>query len=156
VNGFLREQGADKMLAKQREYLLSKQNDDGGFGEDVKADTDPSVSGIGPSTPTQTALALGALIMASPGDSIENDSAIARAVKFLLRTQKAGHWSPSRIATAVVGTDYYVTQHNTDLAALNALTLHDLARRFGVRSACAKMNAPTPHLRLTDCHTEIS
>ena len=51
------------------EWLVSRQNPDGGWGETTLADTHPELAGVGVSTPTQTAWALIALMEAGEGRS---------------------------------------------------------------------------------------
>lgn len=70
-------------------WLVARQNPDGGFGEGCESYVDPRARGRGPSTPSQTAWALLALIAAQREDS----PAAQRAVAYLLDTQRAdGGW----------------------------------------------------------------
>jgi squalene-hopene/tetraprenyl-beta-curcumene cyclase len=65
------------------EWLKGKQNEDGGWGEDLITYKDPSKAGIGPSTPSQTAWGLmGLLPFLEPAD--DN---IKRGIVHLLDTQ---------------------------------------------------------------------
>ncbi|WP_052865247.1 squalene--hopene cyclase [Streptomyces niger] len=70
-------------------WLVSVQNADGGWGEDWESYEDPARAGRGPSTPSQTAWALLALLAAG-----EHDSAAVRAgVCWLTERQTdAGSW----------------------------------------------------------------
>lgn len=71
------------------EWLRSIQNPDGGWGETCGSYDDPTIKGIGPSTPSQTAWAVLGLLAAS---DTRSDS-VARGVAYLLRTQKKdGSW----------------------------------------------------------------
>jgi squalene-hopene/tetraprenyl-beta-curcumene cyclase len=71
------------------EWLRSRQNADGGWGELQHSYDDPSKKGIGPSTPSQTAWALMALF--ALGDDAGGSA--ARGVDYLLRTQQYdGSW----------------------------------------------------------------
>jgi squalene-hopene/tetraprenyl-beta-curcumene cyclase len=66
------------------EWLKGKQNEDGGWGEDLITYKDPSKAGIGPSTPSQTAWGLmGLLPFLEPAD--DN---IKRGIVHLLDTQR--------------------------------------------------------------------
>jgi squalene-hopene/tetraprenyl-beta-curcumene cyclase len=85
---------AGEDLSQQRyqaagDWLRSRQNADGGWGELQHSYEDPSDKGIGPSTPSQTAWALMALF--ALGDAAGPSA--ARAVDYLLRTQQYdGSW----------------------------------------------------------------
>ena len=71
------------------QWLLSHQNPDGGWGESCASYVDPTLHGVGPSTASQTAWALIALIAAGEVDH----PATHRGVDYLLRTQNAdGQW----------------------------------------------------------------
>lgn len=84
-----------RSLAMQRalEWLLSCQNEDGGWGESLLSYHDPSTKGQGPSTASQSAWALMGLM--APGD-LEDPrlaSAVRRGVDYLLSTQRGdGSW----------------------------------------------------------------
>ncbi len=70
-------------------WLVQRQNDDGGFGEGCESYVVRSERGRGPSTPSQTAWALLALIAADRGES----PPAHRAAAYLLETQRAdGGW----------------------------------------------------------------
>lgn len=74
---------------KAREWLLSCQNTDGGWGELPSSYSDPRVKGQGPSTASQTAWALLGLIAAGATDS----TAARHGVQYLLdRHQADGGW----------------------------------------------------------------
>ena len=71
------------------DWLLAHQNDDGGWGECCGSYVDHSLRGVGPSTASQTAWALLALISAGEADS----DACRRGVQYLLDIQQAdGGW----------------------------------------------------------------
>lgn len=77
-------------IVRARDWLLSCQNDDGGWGEGCVSYDDPSLKGREKSTPSQTAWALMGLCAADVPDG----AAVARGIDFLLRTQNAdGSWS---------------------------------------------------------------
>jgi squalene-hopene/tetraprenyl-beta-curcumene cyclase len=70
-------------------WLVDRQNNDGGFGEGCESYVDVHARGRGPSTPSQTAWALLALVAAGRGGS----PAAERAVRYLTRTQRGdGAW----------------------------------------------------------------
>jgi squalene-hopene/tetraprenyl-beta-curcumene cyclase len=70
-------------------WLGERQNPDGGFGEGCESYVDPRARGRGPSTPSQTAWALLALVAADRADSI----VARRAAGYLVDTQRAdGGW----------------------------------------------------------------
>ena len=71
------------------EWLNSCQNPDGGWGESCYSYADPSWAGKGPSTASQTAWALLALMAAGEVDSL----AVRRGIHYLLKTQRTdGGW----------------------------------------------------------------
>ncbi len=71
------------------EWLLAHQNEDGGWGESCGSYVDQALRGVGPSTASQTAWAIIALIAAGDLDC----KGIERGVAYLARTQKAdGTW----------------------------------------------------------------
>ena len=71
------------------EWLNSCQNSDGGWGESCYSYADPSWAGKGPSTASQTAWALLALMAAGEVDSL----AVRRGIHYLLKTQRTdGGW----------------------------------------------------------------
>ena len=72
------------------DWLLSKQNSDGGWGESCASYMDPAMRGVGTSTASQTAWALMALAaLARPND----EAAISRGVQFLIDRQQDGTWA---------------------------------------------------------------
>ena len=76
-------------ICKAVNWLKSKQNLDGGWGEVCESYNDRSLMGCGPSTPSQTAWALLSLFAAGEVRSI----AASRGVEYLVATQKQdGSW----------------------------------------------------------------
>ena len=68
------------------EWLVSRQNDDGGWGESCASYIDPAQRGVGPSTASQTAWAIIAMIAAGEA----GHPATQRGVRYLLDTQRPG------------------------------------------------------------------
>ncbi len=76
-------------VVRARVWLASCQNEDGGWGETCATYDDPTLKGIGDSTPSQTAWALMGLLAATDPDC----AAIHRGVDYLTRTQnRDGSW----------------------------------------------------------------
>ena len=70
-------------------WILAHQNEDGGWGETCGSYADPSLAGQGPSTASQTAWALLALLSAGEG----NGSPVQRGLQYLVDTQRDdGAW----------------------------------------------------------------
>jgi len=88
-------------------WLESCQNEDGGFGEDLRSYQDRAWRGRGTSTASQTAWALLALIEADG-----RSPAVERAVAWLVRTQRPdGNWDePEFTGTGFPG-DFYINYH---------------------------------------------
>jgi squalene-hopene/tetraprenyl-beta-curcumene cyclase len=88
-------------------WLEAHQNADGGWGEDLRSYDDPAQRGRGPSTASQTAWALLALLAAG-----ERGGATAQGVGFLVDTQRPdGTWDePWYTGTGFPG-DFYINYH---------------------------------------------
>lgn len=70
-------------------WIKSRQNADGGWGETCASYDDPSLAGVGESTASQTGWALLSLLAAGEVES----TAVARGIQYLLDTQKPdGTW----------------------------------------------------------------
>ena len=101
-------------IRKAVAWLESVQNDDGGWGEDLRSYDDPGGwSGKGASTASQTAWALLALLAAGERDS----KATERGLRWLARTQRQdGTWDePYFTGTGFPG-DFYLNYHLYRLA----------------------------------------
>ncbi len=98
----------DPAIERAIDFLLRHQNEDGGWGEDIRSYDDPSLRAQGHSTATQTAWALLALIAAGRS----GDEAAHRGVNFLSTTQRAdGSWDePYYTGTGFPG-DFYINYH---------------------------------------------
>ena len=80
---------SDPRIQAAADWLKSKQQDTGGWGETPRSYDDPSLRGQGPATASQTAWALLGLIAAGETDS----EAARRGVGYLLNTQQEdGTW----------------------------------------------------------------
>ena len=76
-------------IRKAADWLVAKQNDDGGWGESCASYMDVAMKGVGASTASQTAWALMALAAAARP---EDEKAIADGVQFLIERQRNGTW----------------------------------------------------------------
>jgi len=82
----------EPQVQQAAEWIRMVQNSDGGWGETCGSYDDPNTRGVGPSTPSQTAWALLALLAA--GD--DRSDSIAKGVRWLLERQIAdGRWDES-------------------------------------------------------------
>jgi squalene-hopene/tetraprenyl-beta-curcumene cyclase len=87
--------------------LERHQNDDGGWGEDLRSYTDPAWIGRGASTASQTAWALLALDAAG-----ERSAAVARGVQWLIATQRPdGGWDEPQFTGTGFPGDFYLNYH---------------------------------------------
>ena len=81
-------------VLRGRQWLISCQNTDGGWGESCATYDNPQLKGQGESTPSQTAWALMGIIAASD----HMDESILRGVEYLSRTQNEdGSWTEDHI-----------------------------------------------------------
>ena len=90
------------------------QNDDGGWGEDLRSYDDPKAwSGRGASTASQTAWALLALLAAGERDG----EAVERGIRWLAGTQRAdGTWDEPYFTGTGFPRDFYLNYHLYRLA----------------------------------------
>ncbi|MFF8642586.1 squalene--hopene cyclase [Streptomyces sp. NPDC015345] len=85
------------------DWLTTVQNADGGWGEDWRSYADPQYVGRGPSTPSQTAWALLALLAAGERDS----ETVHAGVRWLLETQRDdGTWHEPGATGAAMRSHY--------------------------------------------------
>jgi squalene-hopene/tetraprenyl-beta-curcumene cyclase len=101
-------------IRKAVAWLESVQNEDGGWGEDLRSYDDPGEwSGRGASTASQTAWALLALLAAGMRDS----EAAARGIRWLARTQRQdGTWDEPYYTGTGFPRDFYLNYHLYRLA----------------------------------------
>jgi squalene-hopene/tetraprenyl-beta-curcumene cyclase len=99
---------SDPAIRRAVDYLLRVQHSDGGWGEDLRSYDDPSWTGRGATTASQTAWALLALHAAGQGAS---DAAL-RGIAYLADTQRPdGGWDePAFTGTGFPG-DFYINYH---------------------------------------------
>ena len=76
-------------VQRAAQWLCSKQNEDGGWGETCASYMNPSLRGTGVSTPSQTGWALMGLLAL---EDHRYDAAIVKGLDYLMRTQKDGTW----------------------------------------------------------------
>ena len=94
-------------------WLEAHQNEDGGWGEDLRSYDDPSLAGQGESTASQTAWALLALLAAGEA----GETAAARGVRWLASTQTvSGTWSEPQFTGTGFPGDFYINYHLYRLA----------------------------------------
>ena len=116
-------------------WLAGRQNDDGGWGERVESYRDPAWIGRGPSTPSQTAWALLALLAADP-----DHAAVARGVRHLAETQgEDGTWEELYFTGTGFPGDFMIKYH----LYRNAFPVTALARWVAHRT----QQAPAPRHR---------
>lgn len=88
-------------------WLERHQNDDGGWGEDLRSYVDPAWIGRGESTASQTAWALLALLAAG-----ERSETVERGVRWLCQTQRAdGTWDEPQFTGTGFPGDFYINYH---------------------------------------------
>jgi squalene-hopene/tetraprenyl-beta-curcumene cyclase len=89
-------------------WLDSVQNEDGGFGEDIRSYADPAWRGRGPSTASQTAWALLAYVAADEGER----PAARRAAEWICSTQQEnGDWDEAQFTGTGFPLDFMIRYH---------------------------------------------
>ena len=90
-------------------WLKEHQNADGGWGETCESYTNPELRGQGPSTPSQTAWALMALMAGDGEDTPE----LRRGIQYLLNTQKPdGTWEELYFTGTGFPKHFFIRYHN--------------------------------------------
>jgi len=98
---------ASKAVRHAVRWLEEKQNEDGGWGEDVRSYEDRAWAGRGPSTPSQTAWALLGLLAAG-----ESSEAVRRGVDYLvMRQNDDGTWDEAEFTGTGFPCDFYINYH---------------------------------------------
>ncbi len=94
-------------------WLLDRQNADGGWGESCDSYADVSLKGQGPSTASQTAWALMALLAAAADDPDgEAWESIGRGAAYLVETQEEdGTWHEPYFTGTGFPRDFYINYH---------------------------------------------
>ena len=90
------------------EWLIRHQLPDGGWGESCDSYADPSLRGAGPSTPSQTAWALIALLAAGEAEH----EAVARGIGYLIARQRSdGSWDEDHFTGTGFPSDFMINYH---------------------------------------------
>lgn len=90
------------------DWLVRYQLPDGGWGESCDSYADPSLRGQGPSTPSQTAWALMALIAAGEAQH----EATARGIRYLIERQREdGTWDEPEFTGTGFPSDFMINYH---------------------------------------------
>ena len=90
------------------DWLIRHQLPDGGWGESCDTYADPALRGAGPSTPSQTAWALMALLAAGEA---EHD-AVSRGIDYLIRRQRSdGTWDEEHFTGTGFPSDFMINYH---------------------------------------------
>jgi squalene-hopene/tetraprenyl-beta-curcumene cyclase len=97
----------DRRIRAAVGWLQQHQNDDGGWGEDMRSYTDPEWIGRGASTPSQTAWALLALLAVG-----ERTDAVERGVRWLVGHQRDdGGWDEPHFTGTGFPGDFFINYH---------------------------------------------
>jgi len=95
-------------IRKAVEWLRSRQNGDGGWGESCRSYDEAAEKGNGTSTPSQTAWAVMGLIAAGEAGSAE----VQRGIEFLLERQRAdGSWEEQEFTGTGFPCVFYLRYH---------------------------------------------
>ena len=90
------------------EWLIRHQLPDGGWGESCDSYADPSLRGAGPSTRSQTAWALMALLAAGEAEH----EAVSRGIAYLVRQQRSdGSWDEDLFTGTGFPSDFMINYH---------------------------------------------
>lgn len=106
--GALGEPATAPPVRRAVEWLIRHQLADGGWGESCDTYADPSLRGGGPSTPSQTAWALMALLAAGEAEH----EAVARGAAYLLTRQRSdGTWDEDQFTGTGFPSDFMINYH---------------------------------------------
>ena len=90
-------------------WLIEKQNEDGGWGETCETYEDPSQAGRGPSTASQAAWALLALLATEPAGYVLQARAVERGISYLVeRQEEYGQWDEPQFTATSFPSDFYI------------------------------------------------
>jgi squalene-hopene/tetraprenyl-beta-curcumene cyclase len=95
------------MIERATSWLLTHQNEDGGWGESCYSYDDPSFAGVGVSTASQTAWAIIALQLGGKG----NHPACSRGLDYLRDHQVDGTWDEPEYTGTGFPRDFYINYH---------------------------------------------
>ncbi|MDC0835697.1 squalene--hopene cyclase [Geitlerinema sp. CS-897] len=114
-------------------WLVSVQNDDGGWGETCRSYDDPALKGRGDSTASQTAWALIGLLAVGEATGSWEREAIDRGINYLLDTQKPdGSWFEAYFTGTGFPSHFYLKYHYYQLY-FPLLALGRYRKAFGER-----------------------
>ena len=110
---------SDSMIRKGAQWIMSVQNEDGGWGESCDSYVDPNLKAKAPSTASQTAWAVMGLMCAGETGS----NAVKRGIDYLIRTQnESGTWDEEWFTGTgfpkVFYLRYHLYRHSFPLMAL--------------------------------------
>jgi squalene cyclase len=124
------------LFVRGREFLLSHQNRDGGWGERAVADRDVRAAGRGPSTAVQTAWAVVGLIAVAHADDDQARRSLEMGIAYLLSRERDGDWSSGRqLFTLYSGLSYYEAPEWDNADVLAALRMYQDYVRVGPAAA---------------------
>jgi squalene-hopene/tetraprenyl-beta-curcumene cyclase len=95
------------MIERGAAWLLTRQNDDGGWGESCYSYEDASFAGVGSSTASQTAWAVLALQLAG----MSAHPTCTRGLVYLRETQVGGTWHEPEYTGTGFPRDFYINYH---------------------------------------------
>ncbi len=112
----------DPLVKGALDWLEAFQHPDGAWGESTATYANPELAGRGPASPTQTALAVWALVVHGRGRT----RLVANGVRWLLAAQEqGGGWTdPAALSVLVPPTMFYGEDLLPDYLALRALTAY--------------------------------
>lgn len=101
-----------EQIDRGAKWLVSCQNEDGGWGETCFSYGDPSLKGQGDSTASQTAWALIGIIAAVEATGFKATSALKNGVEYLVKTQKDdGTWNEAYFTGTGFPNHFYIKYH---------------------------------------------